>query len=217
MALQKAEKYNMLADREVNGLMSLMYYLGCDFDEDPMFPWARFKRFPDKNYHEDDPESFVHLQKVYSRFYRFFNDAHGENYKHAKAALERVRAVKFQDLLALQTDAQILNAVMDFYPQRYVLLPQDALRRQIMQAAQKKSIEYDLEPQVGKVLFMALIFCCGVSVDIDPLFINLKRSLEKGPVGGMRKEQTILNHLKVLAATNVKNIEESTLAGESHE
>lgn len=208
-AMRKAERYNMLAEREVNGLIMLMYHLGCDFDLDPQYPWARFKQFPDKTYKEDEPESFVHLKKVGNAFLQFRQQTEGEGLAFKKAACQRLSRILFEHFYPF-TDDSILKMFQRIYPERYACIPENAWRGPVMQAAQSKSFEYDLDAPTGKVVFAVLIFMFGISVNADPLHTHLMhkmQTIDRGNIRGFYKEQLFFNHLKTLVAADLCDME----------
>jgi hypothetical protein len=112
----------MLADGEINGLIILMHNLGCDFDNDPQYPWARFKIFPDKTYEEKEPDSFLNLQKVYDQFLKFHEHTVGEEGAYLKAAHQRLRDKRLEDFKPF-TDDNIVRSLRTIYPQRCVETP----------------------------------------------------------------------------------------------
>lgn len=208
-ARRKAEQYNMLAEREVSGLIILMYHLGCDFDLDPQYPWARFKRFPDKTYTEQMPESFVHLKKVGNTFLEFRQRIEGDDLAIKKAAGQRLAKTLLVDFYPF-TEAAILEKIQRIYPERYACIPENVLSGPIMQAAQTKSFENDLNDRVGKVIFDLLIFMFGISVDTDPLYANLihkLRTIDPGTISGHYTEQVFFTHLKSLVADELRDME----------
>jgi hypothetical protein len=40
-ALRKAREYHLTAQTDILRYINVMYTLGCDFDADPQYPWAR--------------------------------------------------------------------------------------------------------------------------------------------------------------------------------
>jgi len=196
-AMSKAKQYNMLADREINGLIILMHNLGCDFDIDPQYPWARLKLFPDKTFEEKEPESFLHLQKVYDQFLQFNEHTLGEDGAYLKAAQQRLRDKRLEDLRPF-TDDNIVRSLRAIYPQRYDRIPEAVLRGPVMAAAHDKAFQYDLDPHAGKMVLAAMIFMHGISVNLDPLCAYMHSFLDEAPVPGWHEHQ-LFYRFKLLA------------------
>ena len=198
LSLQKAEKYNMLADREVNGLRTMMYALGSYFDEDPMYPWARFKRFPDKNpTSKEEPESFIYLEKIYRQFYTQSVEVQGETNQYLLSALARIQKLQIRDLLPFRETKEIVRLLEYIYPEHYKLIPVEALQEHVIPAAGDVALQYGLAPALGKVLFSGLIFFCGSGILQDPLYWNFLETLEQVfDFSGEQRERKILSHLQ---------------------
>jgi hypothetical protein len=196
LSLEKSEHYNMQADRELNGLQTLMQYLGCDFDTDPLYPWARFKCFPDKDpiARIQEPESFVHLTKIYTKFLNFFDETRGKSLIHLEAALQRTKNITFNALRQPRGEKEIMDALRITYPQRYERVPESGIA-EIMRRASHKAAESFLDPNIGTIIFTFLSFFCGVNFDKDPLCARLLKNLSADFVPGLQKEQQLLNHL----------------------
>lgn len=107
LAVQKAQHYNMLAEREVKGLITLMTNLGCDFDIDPMFPWARFQRFPDKGKKEKMPESFIRLQEVLGHFNSFQKQTSTVSNAGQSGATKNAQNLDFRQVVEATNDQKI--------------------------------------------------------------------------------------------------------------
>lgn len=204
MSLEKAEKYNMIAEREVNGIAILMYHFGSGFDEDPLFPWARFRRFPDKDPDDKSPESFKCLQHVFDQFEIFSGKTLGEDFVYVERSLEHVRRLSFNDILQLRSDADILNMIYRIYPERYLAFDENNLRGPLLRAAKEKAAIYNFDQRTGKALFAALLFTCGIDADTDPLNAAIMRDTDKINFNGLQKERNFMLHLKSLAAMNLR-------------
>jgi hypothetical protein len=201
-AIQKAKQYNMLAEREIEGISILMFYLGHDFDLDPIFPWAKFTKFPDKNpmAREKEPESFIHLEKVYETFLVFFQETYGSDGEHYRACCSRAAQMDYRELTAMRHDDAVLDFLQRLYPQRYAKMDEKTLRGPLLQTAQVKAMDYGLDPRTGKSLFAVLMFCCGIGVDSDPLYSPLMAQLVAQPAPGIRREESFCKYLKELLA-----------------
>lgn len=201
MTLQKGELYNMTADREINGLNAMMYYLGCDFDVDPMFPWARFRRFPDRGRTEQgkEPESWLHMREVYDRFHMFHQNVCGPENERLGAALKRICSMRSQSLLPFDSDAKRISLLNQIYPERCAAIPEESLRR-ILKEARLKSLKHSLDANLGATLFAVLLFMCGWGVENDPLYAPLLAELPEGFVSEMEKEQGMLEQMARLSA-----------------
>ncbi|GAB6111053.1 hypothetical protein [Desulfomicrobium salsuginis] len=195
LAVQKAQHYNMLAEREVKGLITLMTNLGCDFDIDPMFPWARFQRFPDKGKKEKMPESFVRLQEVLGHFNSFQKQTSTVSNAGQSGATKNAQNLDFRQVVEATNDQKILKILQQIHPSRYAHVPQQALAGQILYTAEENARELGLDAQVGKVLIACLMFLRGVSVIKDPLFVKPASMLDNDISYGIMKEQEILRHV----------------------
>lgn len=197
ISLEKGKKHNLDADREINGIRIMMLYLGSGFDEDPMYPWARLKTFPPKDYTEKNPDSWIFIQEIYAKFYRFFQEATGDDLKYLRKAGKRLLLLNFGDIAILQTDAQILKMLAEVYPERYAMIPEDALVGPVLQAAEKMAVAHNMTQQGGKALFAGMIFYYGISVDSNPLYRNLFTGLgEEAP--HLSKEAALFFRLQKL-------------------
>jgi hypothetical protein len=195
-AVQKALDYNMLAEREVKGLITLMTHLGCDFDIDPMFPWARFHRFPDKSEREKMPESFVRLQEVMGHFKSFQQQTNTVNNGGQSGVTKNSQNLDFRQVVDATNDQDILKILQQIHPFRYTHVPQQALAGPILRTAEENAREHGLDAQVGKILMACLMFLCGVSVIKDPLYVKTATVLDNNISYGMMKEQELLMHVK---------------------
>ena len=195
MSLEKGERHNLTADREVNGLRIMMSYLGCDFDVDPMYPWARLPVFPPKNFKEENPESWVYLQKVYAQFYAFYHELAGDNFRNLLAVDQRLKSLKFHEIQFIRSDYEILNTLSYLFPERYAKVPESAWP-EILRLAEEKAARLGLDPVAGKAMLAGMMFFLGVSVDQDPLYANIFEGLDKLEPGSMQREYLLYKRLK---------------------
>jgi hypothetical protein len=198
LSLEKAAQYNMSTDRELNGLQTLMLYLGCGFDRDPQYPWARFKTFPDKNLtnRHDEPESYIKLCEVYDRFYREFTTTYGEQGVFLRKAYARWQQVDFRLLTGLKSEADVLEFLQRLYPERFDRRPLTAMLRDVVPAARQKAFSNNLDAVSGRAIFAVLIFFYGINVDKDPLCGPYMFCLRDELTPGLRRETFFWNRLK---------------------
>jgi len=194
LAIEKSFAYELLADREVNGLLTMMYHLGSNFDKDPLFPWARFE--PATTTSND---SFARLNTVYHKFIAQHKAIHGENNESMKITLQQLLAMDFFDLAPLDTDKTILDHLVKIFPQRAEAISRNILSSELIPAARSKSLGYALDPNYGPPLMAVLIFMHGTGFDTDPLFGPLCEILEQRSTHN--REQILFSKYQQYAST----------------
>lgn len=200
LAWNKAEHYNMTSDREVKGFILLMNYLGCDFDGDPLFPWARFPQYPyAKPRSETRPMSLARLKEVYKAFIDFHRHTDGAKDGRLIMALRNTLTLGYENLHHIKSFDDIMAFLQKVYPQRYNMLPEQVLRTTILQEARAKSREYGMNTWVGCALCALLIFFYGISFDNDPLHAEIGKFVRRRPPLGDTKEEYMLQCIKEVA------------------
>lgn len=206
LAWRKADHYNMTAEREINGLIILMTYLGCGFDSDPLYPWARFELFPDKvPSSSEDPESWVALKDVYARFISLYQQTDDDSTGFRESAMQRMASLAYIDLAAIQNPEGVLQFLRRIYPERYDLLPPDALHGEFMALARVKSNELGIDTWAGCALLALLMFMFGSFVNLDPLYSGVMDKIKSLPDRRGGKEAGLLGVIKELAAYMMKS------------
>lgn len=207
---EKSEHYNFLSDKEYNILAMIMCFWGCDFDNDPQYPWARLKRFTGTRPAPQCAESEVlqTLTAVYHKFYQMHQRIVGKNFLYIITAYENITKLNFNDFSHLQGDSSTVALLAKIYPAKYSCMSEHVFYAGIIPAAQRKSCLYHLDSRVGTAILAALIFMYGISFDIDPLYFRLNKILAGDSLLGMQKEQILLAHVQALAADNLHRIVE---------
>ena len=195
MSMVKGRYYNLFAEREISSLYIMMFDLGSEFDSDPLYPWARFPVFPDKDYTEDNPESWQYMQKIWGEFSEFSRESNGEYYQLALRALRRTEKMRFNEVSMLDDDGTV-DLLEQLFPERFKLVPVEALRGPIMENAARKAEEYGMPTQTAKNLFTAIFFACGNYADENPLYEPLFEGLKEMSARGLNKERELFKRLK---------------------
>ena len=204
LTIQKGQQYGLYSERSINCIHTMMYYLGCDFDIDPMFKWARIPILTNSgNKIRDEESSYENLKKVYDNFYTFYTKTVGANNEHIKNSLAKLNEIKFQQFILLKSDSIILDFLSDIYPERFALIANSAWPL-VLEKSAFLAMEYGLDPLCGKALMACLIFAQGIGFNHDPLCRAIRPKILATVIIRLQREENAFYQLKAAAQTRLE-------------
>lgn len=163
---QRAEKYGFNIYRSLCTYLSLMFWLGSGFDEDPLYPWAERLL--------NNPLTTNQLTKVslvQEATLDFFERAEGAKFEHIKAALARIENTPLDQLFPPLTEdfeEYMLQRLTYIHPQKCLVVGETDVRRLIHKGTDAaRTHGFISEQSMG--MYIGMMFMLGASFDVDPL------------------------------------------------
>lgn len=169
----RAEARNMRSERDIYLWVSLMLYLGSDFDTDPQFPAIQEALAGNA----PPPER---LDRAYDIATAFLNAAAGPDGQNAAAAAPRFQRAAYE--LDRLVQRPLRDALSWIYPQRFAALSAEQVEA-IGRLGQRLALDYSFERQRGSLLCSILAFLLGHGFVSDPQFPWAEQTLSKLTAG----------------------------------
>lgn len=164
--LERAGRYGFTKRGPVRFYIELMVRLGCDFDTDPLLPWANaaLKEAPDQ-------DQMVRADRLFERAMDYFHKVFGPDDEQMVAALRRIDEARLEDYPASAHDLEEvgLRGLTAMYPQKCEYVGEPALRA-LIRRGPELARKYSTATDLGLALFIALPFALGHGFAADPLY-----------------------------------------------
>lgn len=159
LGMDRSRSHGGLTTRDMYLYLTMMFMLGCYFDEDPQFAWAQ----EILSHHEPIPE--LHAQTL-----RYLDLVAGKENEHLIKALARVRRLELPllpDANAADFEPQMLKLLRSIYPTKFDAQSETA-NHELVNLGKSLAVQHSM-PVAAAALLAGLAFMLGASFDRDPL------------------------------------------------
>jgi hypothetical protein len=177
--VDRAAAHEIVGERNVLLYTTLMLILGCDFDEDPQYPWAA-TILADES-HEDES---ARADALYDAATDWLDRVAGEDHELMGAALMRLRTVDVDKVLAPEAGGSFeekMSALLNrIYPSKGREIGAAAIV-DLCGRGMETAREYGLEGERGGAVITGLMFILGTGCTADPQHPWISRILSRPP------------------------------------
>lgn len=166
LGIERAKRYSFTNRGPVRFYIEMMVRLGCDFDTDPLLPWANavLREMPDE-------DQMARAERFYERAMDYFRRVFGPDDEQMVDALRRLDAARLEDYPVSGDNSEevALRALAAIYPQKCAVVGEPALRG-LIRRGPELARKYGTSTSIGLALFIALPFALGHGFAADPLY-----------------------------------------------
>ena len=173
-SVRKARQYGFTNRGPVRLFIDLTFMFGSDFDTDPLLSWAG------EILKTGGPaDQMNRAEQLHKKALAYSETTAGPDFKYAKEAFKRARAVRYEDLTVHPDDfeSSCVAKLRDGYPQKFEHAGEEAVRTSVRDALGKVAA-YSISSRQGEMLFVILAFAIGHGFAEDPLFPWISRTLK---------------------------------------
>lgn len=166
-AVDRAESYDLITERDLCFYINLVFLLGSNFDTDPQLPWAA-EILKD----ETITDSVTRIDRLHDKAMQYLDRAAGVENEYLGRALLRIREISIEDFrqkLTPNTGGIAAAQLQKIWPMKCQELGETALRRLIRDAIESAKA-YNITSERGIVLYSWFMFMLGGGFDKDPQF-----------------------------------------------
>ena len=166
-AVERAESYGLITEREVCLYINLVFLLGGNFDADPQLPWASAILN-----NETITDSTERIDSLHDMAMEYLDQVAGAENEYLGKALLKIREIPVDDFSQTPTpNADDIAAVQlqKIWPAKCQQMGKSTLRKLIRSAIESAKV-YNITSERGIVLFSGLMFMLGSGFDKDPQF-----------------------------------------------
>jgi len=159
---KRASLYGYTHRDELSKYITLAFYLGTYFDEDPLYPWVQ-------EILREDSSLGVRLDSLNEKFLTLIDTTMGEDFSLMIEAFNKFLHIKKEYLTNLKDHTEIVKILTAIYPQRMQILGEENFRR-IIESQYDKLKTYNMYTPLGVYTHASVVFLLGSKVDQDPLY-----------------------------------------------
>jgi len=159
---KRASIYGYTHSDELSKYITLAFYLGTYFDEDPLYPWIQ-------EILRENSSLGVRLDNLNKKFLTLINTSMGEDFSLMIEAFDKFLHIKKESLNNLKDHNEIVQILTAIYPQRMQIIGRKNFRS-IIEAQYDKLKRYNIYTPLGVYVHASVVFLLGSKVDADPLY-----------------------------------------------
>jgi len=159
---ERANYYNYTHSDELSQYITLAFYLGTYFDEDPLYPWVQ------EILSKDDALG-VRLDTLNRKFLTLIVSTMSEDFSLMIEAFYKFLQIKKEHIVNLKNHNEIVNILSAVYPERMHIIGEENFRH-IIEAQYDKLKTYNIYTPLGVYTHASVVFLLGSKVDKDPLY-----------------------------------------------
>lgn len=166
-AVQRAENYDFVTERDVCLYINLVFLLGSNFDTDKQLPWT-VEILKD----EMITSSAMRIDRLYDKAMEYFDRVAGTENEFLGRALLRFREISIENFSQTPAENTIdvsVALLQKIWSQKCQELGETILSNLISEAVISAK-EYNITSERGIVLYTWLMFMLGSGFDKDPQF-----------------------------------------------
>jgi hypothetical protein len=177
--VKKASGYGLTNRGPARLYIELMLSLGCHFDSDPQYNWAR-------NILADQSgiDQMARAALLYRRTNDYFDAVMGDDNEHAMRALRRIASTSIEEIVngdeGSPRDAAV-RALRSMYPQKAAYVGDEALAV-LVEAGIALADRHGIGTTQGQALLIGLMYGFGHGVTGDPLYPWIGETLDPSKV-----------------------------------
>jgi len=166
-AVDRAESYDMVTERDVCLYINLVFLLGSRFDIDPQLPWAAAILND-----ETITDSVTRIDKLHDKGMEYLDQAAGVENEYLGRALLKVSEIPIEDFSqSPKANAGDIAAtqLQKIWRRKCQQIGETTLHKLIRDAIESAK-GYNITTERGVVLYTTLMFLLGSGFDKDPQF-----------------------------------------------
>jgi hypothetical protein len=166
-AVDRAESYGLITERDVCLYINLVFLLGSNFDTDPQMPWAAAILND-----ETITDSVIRIDKLHDKGMEYLDQVAGVENEYLGRALLKVREISIEDFAKIPTgNAGDIAAtqLQKIWRRKRQQMGETILARLIRDGIESAK-GHNLTSERGVVLYTVLMFFLGSGFDKDPQF-----------------------------------------------
>jgi hypothetical protein len=166
-AVDRAESYGLVTERDVCLYINLVFLLGSNFNTDPQLPWAAAILND-----ETITDSVTRIDRLHDKGMEYLAQVAGVENEYLGRALLKVREISVEDFAQTPTaNAGDVAAtqLQTIWRRKCQHMGETTLRRLIRDAIESAK-GYNIASERGVVLYTDLMFLLGSGFDKDPQF-----------------------------------------------
>jgi hypothetical protein len=166
-AVDRAESYDLITERDVCLYINLMFLLGSNFDTDLQLTWAGVILNDEKIV-----VAFTRIDRLHDEGMEYLDQVSGIDNEYLGSALLRVREISIEDFAQTPTPNTGDIAAMHLrkiWRRKCQKMGETTLRKLIRDAIESAKA-YNITTERGVVLYTTLMFLLGSGFDKDPQF-----------------------------------------------
>jgi hypothetical protein len=174
LGIARARAHHLTTERGIQVYLSLMLYLGSEFDRDPQYSWAHALLDG-----EPSREEKIRIDDIMKTTGDFLAAVAGPNREHAEQALNTLIDGGTELITRVEppvNSASLRRLLTTLYPQKAAYLGDEGLAS-VMQSGLAAARRYGLEGPEPVVLFSFLLLLLGSYADQDPQFAWIPAAL----------------------------------------
>lgn len=174
LGLERANRYGFTNRGPVRFFVELMAMFGCDFDTDPLLPWAAGVL---KN--ESIKDQMERADILHEAMREYTDQVSGTDKKNMFDALRRLSKFRLEDYQSQggNFDGAVKTAIKTIYPQKGKYLGDEALDG-LIRRGKDSARSYLITSAHGAALLIFLMFELGHGVTNDLLYPWISKTLE---------------------------------------
>jgi hypothetical protein len=166
-AVDRAESYRLITERDVCLYVNLVLLLGSNFDTDPQLPWAA-AILNDETITDSD----TRIERLHDKAMEYLDLAAGTENEYLGRALLKVREISIGDFAQMRTAnvGDIAAAQLQKIWRRKCQQIGETTLHKFIGDAKESAKGYNIADGRGVVLYTTLMFLLGSGFDKDPQF-----------------------------------------------
>ena len=183
-----------------------MILLGTYFDTDPQYPWVKVV-LNDSSFY---PNQISKADQLHNLYVDYHKNVIGENGEYALAALMRLSDSENKKKLEedyTKRKQELIDIISFIYPEKSEFLGYDLLNDLINRANQKAN-QYQIDFNKGKNLFVGLTFTLGHKFDSDLMYPWISNTFKNDESSKKTPQQIerLIKKIQIYVAKSLKNL-----------
>jgi len=178
LGMERSRSHGGGTDRDMYLYLTMMFMLGCHFDEDPQLEWV-----------QDLLARNAPIVELHAKTLGYLNVVAGKENEHLIKALARIRKLELRslpDANAADFETQVLSLLSSLYPTKFEAQSEKA-NRELVNLGRSLAGRYSM-PGAGAALLSGLAFLLGAGFDRDAVHPWIGTVLER-PGGESKVEE----------------------------
>jgi len=166
-AVDRAESYDLITERDVCLYINLVFLLGSNFDTDPQLPWAA-ETLND----ETITDSVTRIDTLYDKAMEYLDHVAGVDNEYLGRALLRIREIYGRELTqppVENLENHVAMRLKEVWPHKYRRAGEQTINSLVRHGIASAK-QYNITGQHGLTVYIELMFMLGSGFDKDPQF-----------------------------------------------
>jgi hypothetical protein len=173
----RAERHGFTVYRSAFIYLTLMFWIGSGFDEDPVYPWAAHIL-----HHPTIGGQLSKAAMLQQKALDYLDRAEGVNNEHLEGSLNLLQSQPISALLPPcvgDFEDYMAARLLYLHPQKCKAVGESNLR-ELIRTGMASADEHGLTSERGRGVYIGMMFMLGAHFDSDPMFPWVRRILDAG-------------------------------------